>query len=543
MAITKIKSIKSTLKKALDYICDESKTDGKLLVDGYNCAPETAHFEFKMTEEMAKEIVGDYTKKSNNLAYHTIQSFDPRDNITPEDAHEIGKKLAEELTNGEHEYVIATHIDKGHIHNHIIFNAYNSETFKKFDCNKNTFRDIRAISDRLCEEKGLNVIKEPTGKGKCYKEYLEDQKGTSWKTLLKNTINKSIEVSKTFDDFIVAMQKEGYQIKRGKHIAFKAPGQQKFTRAKALGEQYTEQSIKGKINCKVAKKQITIAKKMILQETTTAYFTRIPYTKIYLWIDKENSNWTNDRKNTLLVNIEENKTYDFVDENNVKVNTITGNEIHKYYDDAANKSDKAVKLDSNDNTKHVEFTFDKQLEFENKINATLSVHQLAETLLILSRENINGYEEIDMKISQLKSKSTDIRSDIKNIEKKNQGYNKVAKYLVTYNKNLEFYVKYGNERTKFGGYKKYESEILLFKNAKEKLEQLGINPDVNIDKIIDVIKQQSSNITELKVDLNYVDSRIDSLILAYKNVDLVLNKQEIINDEKEQNKEQNKEYR
>ena len=121
MAVTKIKSIKSTLKKALDYIMDESKTDGKLLVSGGNCAPETAYLEFKMTEETCKEVIGDYSKKSNNLAYHMIQSFDRKDKITPEEAHRIGEELAKKLTDEKYEYVVATHIDKGHIHNHIIF--------------------------------------------------------------------------------------------------------------------------------------------------------------------------------------------------------------------------------------------------------------------------------------------------------------------------------------------------------------------------------------------------------------------------------------
>ena len=103
MAVTKIKSIKSTLKKALDYIMDESKTDGKLLVSGGNCAPETAYLEFKMTEETCKEVIGDYSKKSNNLAYHMIQSFDRKDKITPEEAHRIGEELAKKLTDEKYE--------------------------------------------------------------------------------------------------------------------------------------------------------------------------------------------------------------------------------------------------------------------------------------------------------------------------------------------------------------------------------------------------------------------------------------------------------
>ena len=113
MAVTKIKPIKSTLSKALDYIQNPDKTDGKMLVSSFGCNYETADIEFGFTLAQAIE-------KGNNLAHHLIQSFEPGE-VDYEKAHEIGKQLADAVTKGQHEYILTTHIDKGHIHNHIIF--------------------------------------------------------------------------------------------------------------------------------------------------------------------------------------------------------------------------------------------------------------------------------------------------------------------------------------------------------------------------------------------------------------------------------------
>lgn len=115
MAITKIHAIKSTLGKALAYIENPDKTDGQMLVSGYNCEPQTASIDFEMTAVLAHKARNLKRKRSTNLAYHLIQSFSPEDAVTPEQAHELGKKLAFEYTGGKYEYVVATHIDKGHM--------------------------------------------------------------------------------------------------------------------------------------------------------------------------------------------------------------------------------------------------------------------------------------------------------------------------------------------------------------------------------------------------------------------------------------------
>ena len=150
MAVTKIKPIKSTLKKALDYIQNPDKTDGKMLVSSFGCSYETADIEFGFTLSQALD-------RGNNLAHHLIQSFEPGE-VDYEKAHEIGKQLADAVTKGQYEYVLTTHIDKGHIHNHIIFCAVNFVDYHKYVSNKRTYYGIRNISDRLCRENGLSVL-------------------------------------------------------------------------------------------------------------------------------------------------------------------------------------------------------------------------------------------------------------------------------------------------------------------------------------------------------------------------------------------------
>ena len=170
MAVTKIKPVKSTLSKALDYIENPDKTDGKMLISSFGCSYETADIEFGYTLSQALD-------KGSNLAFHLIQSFAPGE-VDYEKAHEIGKQLADAVTKGQHEYVVTTHIDKGHIHNHVIFCAVNFVDHHKYNSNKRSYYGIRNMSDKLCRENGLSVVVPGKGsKGKSYAEYQADAQG------------------------------------------------------------------------------------------------------------------------------------------------------------------------------------------------------------------------------------------------------------------------------------------------------------------------------------------------------------------------------
>ena len=215
MAVTKTHPIKSTLKAAIDYICNPDKTDGKLLVSSFGCAAETADIEFEWTRRHSID-------KGTHLGRHLIQAFEPGE-VMPEEAHRIGMELAREVLGGKYEFVLTTHIDKDHVHNHLIFNAVSFTDHKHYHSNKRSYHEIRRASDRLCKEHGLSVIVPGRDKGKSYIEHQAAQKGTS------------------------RLQREGYEIKRGKYISARAPDQERFTRLKTLGADYTEAAVVSRI--------------------------------------------------------------------------------------------------------------------------------------------------------------------------------------------------------------------------------------------------------------------------------------------------------
>ena len=239
MAVTKTHPIQSTLKAAIDYICNPEKTDGKLLVSSYGCAAETADIEFSWTRRHAID-------KGTHLGRHLIQAFEPGE-VTPEEAHEIGMQLAKEILGGKYEFVLTTHIDKNHIHNHLIFNAVSFTDYKHYHSNKRSYHYIRRTSDRICREHGLSVIVPGKDKGKSYIEHQAAQAGTSYKAALKKAIDRLIPGSANFEDLLLRLQREGYEIKRGKYVSCRAPGQERFTRMKTLGVDYTEEIIASRI--------------------------------------------------------------------------------------------------------------------------------------------------------------------------------------------------------------------------------------------------------------------------------------------------------
>ena len=231
------------MSKAIAYILNPEKTDEKLLVSSYGCASETAAREFEWTRKIAEQ-------KGMNpvriIARHVIQSFEIGE-VTPELAHEIGKQFADEILGGKYEYVLTTHIDKDHVHNHLIFNAVDFVDYHAYKSYKRIYYDMREVSDRLCKENGLSVIPPSQNKGMGYKEYTEAKRGTSWKQKLKQTIDRIVITAKDYDDFLRLMQEAGYEIKTGKYISFRAEGQERFTRSKTIGENYTEERIKERI--------------------------------------------------------------------------------------------------------------------------------------------------------------------------------------------------------------------------------------------------------------------------------------------------------
>jgi len=248
MAVTKIIPIRVTIEKSVDYICNPKKTGDLLYIHSEHCVPQTAALTFQHHLNQARA-------GGNTIGRHLIQSFAPGE-VSPETAHEIGKRLAGEILGGQYAYVMATHVDCGHIHNHFVWGAANVETHKKYRSNKRTYHDIRDASDRLCEEHSLSVIV-PHGVGRSYTEYHAEREGTSWKAKLRDAIDAVLSESADYDDFLRRMESLGYEIKKGAHISFRAPDQQRFTRAKMLGADYAEGALKRRISEKSTPKSHT----------------------------------------------------------------------------------------------------------------------------------------------------------------------------------------------------------------------------------------------------------------------------------------------
>lgn len=262
MAITKIHPIKSTLNLAIVYITNEEKTDEKILVSTNKCFASTAHTAFMKTRE-------DNKVSGSVLARHLIQSFMPGE-ATPEIAHQIGMELCKRILKDQYEFVLTTHIDKGHIHNHIIFNNVNMVTGKCYQSNKRSYHQIRYQSDKLCKENNLSVIdefyetyrKKYKTNGKSWYENDQFKKGTSWKSRLQFDIDRAIKQSKDWDDFIKRIAALNYEIKYGKNIAFKHKDKERFTRAKTIGEDYTEDRLKERILDNANQRTYTVKKRI-----------------------------------------------------------------------------------------------------------------------------------------------------------------------------------------------------------------------------------------------------------------------------------------
>ena len=260
MAYTKIHAIKATVHKAIAYICNPAKTDNSILVTSFGCSPETAHYDFKFA--LSKTNQNDEKK-----AFHLIQSFLPGE-VSYEETHQIGMEFADKLLQGKYNYVLTTHIDKGHVHNHLIFCAADNIEHKKYNDCKKTYYNLRHLSDELCQEHHLSVITPGNEHGKKHNEWDANKNNTSWKSQLKLDIDDAIQSAKIYEDFLTIMRAKGYEIKGEsleetgtKYISFRPLDKERFVRGseRSLGTDYTKERIEERITIGI---QLPIKKKV-----------------------------------------------------------------------------------------------------------------------------------------------------------------------------------------------------------------------------------------------------------------------------------------
>jgi hypothetical protein len=255
MAATWIKSVKIRAAKSskncvaaiIDYVENPDKTDSGRLITSYACDSRVADDQFLLAKKEYEYITGRNNGNTNILAYHIRQSFKPNE-VTPEEANEIGRQLALSFTKGRHAFVVATHIDRAHTHNHIIFNSTTIDCSRKFQNFWGSSKAIRHISDLLCAEHGLSIIENPKPPHEHYGEWLGENKKPMQKEDLRRLIEEVIPVSATFDDFLVKLRERGCVVStKRKQPSLIAPGWKKPFRLDSLGDDYTEAAIRSRL--------------------------------------------------------------------------------------------------------------------------------------------------------------------------------------------------------------------------------------------------------------------------------------------------------
>lgn len=237
MAITKILYRNGGLAQAIQYITNPDKTDQCVLVDHFNCDPGFAYQQMMNTKRR-------FHKTDGRQCYHIIQSFKP-DEITPELAHEIAKRFAAEHLRG-YEAVIGTHVDKGHIHSHIVFNSVNADTGIKYHSTlQNYYQQIRGISDRLCAENGLSVILQgERTKTVSYIEWLRQSKGQpTFRSMLEADLRDAITDANDLGHFFLLMEHKGYEIHHGNRLGFRLRGQERYMYPERKNAAFSEENI------------------------------------------------------------------------------------------------------------------------------------------------------------------------------------------------------------------------------------------------------------------------------------------------------------
>ena len=241
-------TVKDTLARIIRYVKNPEKTEKGNLVSGYGCNPGIADAEFMFMKQQYFIRTGRHQGKSDVIAYQLRQSFVPGE-ITPEEANRLGQELAQRFTHGKNAYIVATHTDTKHIHNHIIISAVSLDYHQKFRNFWGSSNALRRLSDIICVENGYSIVENPKPKGKSYGEWLGENRPPTQRDGLRNAIASALaQTPDDLDALLAILQKEGWEVKRGKHIALRGPGQDRFKRLDSLGDGFTQVELIERLN-------------------------------------------------------------------------------------------------------------------------------------------------------------------------------------------------------------------------------------------------------------------------------------------------------
>ena len=237
------RTVAATLAERIGYADNPDKTNSYEFVKSYGCDYYTAANEWELSKSLYEQKTGRGGRNGDIIAYHVRQSFKPGE-ITPEKALEVGYALMEKFTHSRHQFVVAVHTDKQHIHCHCLFNAVNMGCDRKFRNPIRSMKIVRQISDFLCAERGLSIVENPKPSRGSYRDWQDKKEPQTNKDKLKDLIDNNISAGMVFEQFIGAMHNAGCEVKRGKYLSFKIPGAERFVRVKSIGEDYTEEALR-----------------------------------------------------------------------------------------------------------------------------------------------------------------------------------------------------------------------------------------------------------------------------------------------------------
>ena len=236
------KTLLSCLAARTDYAMDKDKTAEGELISSYECAPQTAAEEFALSKKFYFQKTG-REQENDVIAYQFRQSFKTGE-VTAEEANRIGYEFAERFLKGRHAFIVCTHINRHHIHNHVIWNSTTLDCSRKFRNFWNSTKAVRRLSDTICMEHGLSVIENPARKGMTYEKWLGGSAKVSNREVLRKAIDEVLtKKPQNMDEFLRLLEAKGFTVKRGKHITLKHENFKKAIRMDTLGEGYTEEDI------------------------------------------------------------------------------------------------------------------------------------------------------------------------------------------------------------------------------------------------------------------------------------------------------------
>ena len=249
------RSIGTAISKIIDYVKNPDKTDHGQLITSYQCDSRIADAEFLFMKKLYQQKTGRVRGRDDVIAYHLRQSFVPGE-ITPEEANRLGKELAQRFTKGKNAFIVCTHIDKKHIHNHVIFSAVTTEYDRKFRNFWNSSKALRRLNDTICIENGYSIVENPQRHGQSYNKWLGDQAGLPHREQIRLAIDDALaRKPQSFEELLDFLKQAGYEIKGTANPSLKGGTQKRFLRMDTLGEGYAPADLRAVL---AGKKQHTL---------------------------------------------------------------------------------------------------------------------------------------------------------------------------------------------------------------------------------------------------------------------------------------------